>query len=297
MRDRLRSPCTTVATSPAHPSKKAVCAPRLMSRGTTSANPTASTLLRLVKEIKPPTVTPSTRGHSAAVRKGAMGAATTPPSSRAATMSSLAECSLVEPEGLASKDASKDEMPKPQTAATVTKNSEADVVPITRQGLSCPSVRRLDVATGPHPPPPVASTNPPRNPKGTNCLRGFDALVERAPLEPPAVQVWTRSSLGGSSCRRSMKRSVTVRPRRKRRPPETSLAAPTGTDERSSAPKKAPAPPAGERSSMASVSTLPCRWCARPETKVVPSCARCTEAEAVAGERPDAERTVDEVRP
>mmetsp|Transcript_8659 Transcript_8659/g.26635 ORF Transcript_8659/g.26635 Transcript_8659/m.26635 type:complete len:249 (-) Transcript_8659:613-1359(-) len=170
-------------------------------------------------------------------------------------------------------------------------------VPITRQGLSCPSVRRLDVATGPHPPPPVASTNPPRNPKGTNCLRGFDALVERAPLEPPAVQVWTRSSLGGSSCRRSMKRSVTVRPRRKRRPPETSLAAPTGTDERSSAPKKAPAPPAGERSSMASVSTLPCRWCARPETKVVPSCARCTEAEAVAGERPDAERTVDEVRP
>eukprot|EP00964_Phaeocystis_antarctica_P061351 scaffold36662_cov36-Phaeocystis_antarctica.AAC.3 len=43
----------------------------------------------------------------------------------------------------------------------------------------------------------------------------------------------------------------------------------------------------------------PCRphRCAWPESAVVPSCARCTEVEAAAGERPEATRTVDEVMP
>eukprot|EP00962_Isochrysis_galbana_P005656 scaffold1523_cov140-Isochrysis_galbana.AAC.1 len=174
---------------------------------------------------------------------------------------------------------------------------------MTRAGQSLPSASSVDVATGPHPPPPVASTKPPTNPSGARC----------APNRPdlPAGCLGWSAWLGGSAAGSGLwtpassqsggdekrKRRRTPAPTKKRREPDTRLAAPMGTDDSRSAPTSAPAAPAGDSRAMARMSTLPCRWCARPDTKVVPSWARWTDDEAVAGDRPAAVSTVAEVRP
>src|SRR5262245_55346266 len=51
--------------------------------------------------------------------------------------------------------------------AAATKNSATLTEPITNLGLF-PRATRVDVTTGPQPPPPTASTNPPTKPRGSN---------------------------------------------------------------------------------------------------------------------------------
>jgi len=45
-------------------------------------------------------------------------------------------------------------------------NSEVSTDPITVRGAVFPAASRAGVVTGPQPPPPEASTNPPTNPSG-----------------------------------------------------------------------------------------------------------------------------------
>lgn len=51
-------------------------------------------------------------------------------------------------------------------AARDTKNSEVSTDPITVCGAVLPALNRAVVEIGPHPPPPVASMNPPTSPSG-----------------------------------------------------------------------------------------------------------------------------------
>jgi hypothetical protein len=61
----------------------------------------------------------------------------------------------------------------PRLAATVTANSAAETEPITRRGSRRPVESSDGVATGPQPPPPVASTNPANRPSGARkAVRG-----------------------------------------------------------------------------------------------------------------------------
>ena len=55
-------------------------------------------------------------------------------------------------------------------AAALTANSLVSTVPITLRGSSRPSASRAGVATGPQPPPPVASTKPANRPSGARNL-------------------------------------------------------------------------------------------------------------------------------
>ena len=57
-------------------------------------------------------------------------------------------------------------MMKPRLAATATRNSLVSTVPITLRGIIRPLEIRVGVATGPQPPPPVASTKPAKSPSG-----------------------------------------------------------------------------------------------------------------------------------
>eukprot|EP00966_Prymnesium_polylepis_P243201 5624198-Prymnesium_polylepis.2 len=79
---------------------------------------------------------------------------------------------------------------KPATAATVTKNSLTLTVPITLAGERRPSARRPDVATGPHPPPPVASMRPPTNPRGRSSTSRLTASFS---CERRMVSPWKRN--------------------------------------------------------------------------------------------------------
>ena len=64
-------------------------------------------------------------------------------------------------------------MKKPRLAATATRNSLVSTVPITLRGVILPELIRVGVATGPQPPPPVASTKPANRPSGARKrLRG-----------------------------------------------------------------------------------------------------------------------------
>ena len=56
--------------------------------------------------------------------------------------------------------------------AKVKKNSAVLTVPTVLRG-SVPCNNRFDVTTGPQPPPPEASRNPPIRPKGTVTLASF----------------------------------------------------------------------------------------------------------------------------
>src|SRR5699024_11874612 len=56
---------------------------------------------------------------------------------------------------------------QPTVAPWVTRNSAAETVPTMRRGLSRPAAISVEVVTGPHPPPPVASTMPPTEPRAT----------------------------------------------------------------------------------------------------------------------------------
>ena len=51
-------------------------------------------------------------------------------------------------------------------AASATRNSEVSTDPMTVRGAVLPAVSSAGVATGPQPPPPEASTNPPTKPSG-----------------------------------------------------------------------------------------------------------------------------------
>ena len=76
-------------------------------------------------------------------------------------------------------------MMKPALAATATRNSLVSIEPMVLRGSSRPLARMAGVPTGPHPPPPVASTKPPTMPSGVrNRLR---IGLPRRPLGSPAT--------------------------------------------------------------------------------------------------------------
>ena len=60
---------------------------------------------------------------------------------------------------------------KPRLAAADTANSLVSTEPITFRGCSRPSASSAGVATGPQPPPPVASMKPANRPSGARNLR------------------------------------------------------------------------------------------------------------------------------
>ena len=67
-----------------------------------------------------------------------------------------------------------------KVAATVvvTKNSDVLTVPIVLRG-SAPWMSRLEVTTGPQPPPPAASRNPPISPSGSMTRGLFSSTRPR----------------------------------------------------------------------------------------------------------------------
>ena len=60
---------------------------------------------------------------------------------------------------------------KPMLAATDTMNSAALTEPTVRRGSSLPLLSSVEVATGPQPPPPVASMKPATRPSGPRNFR------------------------------------------------------------------------------------------------------------------------------
>src|SRR5690625_428834 len=76
---------------------------------------------------------------------------------------------------------------KPMVAPKVTKNSAAETVPTMRLGFSLPAANKVEVVTGPQPPPPVASTMPPTEPNTTR--KGFACgLLEMVRLICPRLK-------------------------------------------------------------------------------------------------------------
>ena len=69
------------------------------------------------------------------------------------------------------KPAEPSPMKKPTLAATATTNSEVSTEPTTLRGASRPEASSAGVATGPQPPPPVASTKPATSPSGPRKRR------------------------------------------------------------------------------------------------------------------------------
>src|SRR5690606_28929883 len=107
----------------------------------------------LVSTINPPAAAPSTRGGRKRTSHAASGAAITPPISRPSTMVKFT------PDPVRAKK-------KLMLADSATMNSDALTDPITLRGCSRPLDNSVDVAIGPQPPPPAASTNPATRPSG-----------------------------------------------------------------------------------------------------------------------------------
>ena len=107
----------------------------------------------LVSRITPPTATPSRWAGAIFTRYAANGAAIRPPASKAMAM----------PQWM---PAVPRPMMNPRLAAALTANSEVSIEPITLRGSIRPSASSAGVATGPQPPPPVASTKPANRPSG-----------------------------------------------------------------------------------------------------------------------------------
>ena len=67
---------------------------------------------------------------------------------------------------------------KPRVAAIATSSSDSDTEPIALRGSMRPTVMSVGVVTGPHPPPPMASTTPPTVPSGIRkCALSCDGSV------------------------------------------------------------------------------------------------------------------------
>src|SRR5690606_17911801 len=138
---------------------------------------------------------------------------------------------------------------------------------------------RVVVVTGPHPPPPLASSNPPIKPRGA-IQRGETGPEETRRLGPGR-----------------RKRPNTTAPRRNKKAETPTRAASSGNDDSSSAPQKAPAAPGSPRYSTRRESTLPKRQWASPETRVVATSPACTEADARAGAIPRVRSRDEDVTP
>ena len=104
-----------------------------------------------------PTLTPIIRLGALATNQAARGAATMPPTSSASTSF---HGMLEEPRPIRN----------PILADIEITNSEVFAVPIAFRGSSESEAVKTVVTIGPQPPPPVASTNPPKRPRGANIL-------------------------------------------------------------------------------------------------------------------------------
>ena len=104
--------------------------------------------------MTPPTAVPSSAGLTRLTSQAANGAATTPPTIKPTTTGQLA------------RNSSRSPIRKPSDADTDTRNSDALTEPITVRGAVLPCESSVLVVTGPQPPPPEASMNPPNNPSG-----------------------------------------------------------------------------------------------------------------------------------
>lgn|GEM_PF-1587716 len=150
--------------------------------------------------------------------------------------------------------------------------------PITLRGSIRPETSSDGVATGPHPPPPVASMKPAVSPSGVrNRLR--------------RGRLTRRDGIGRA------KRISRYTPRASRIPAIHGPAASVETELRTVAPAKAPTAPGTAIRPTTRQSTLPNRQWAAPEASVVPISARCTEALAEAGAIPASSSRVVEVTP
>ena len=167
---------------------------------------------------------------------------------------------------------------KPTLAAPATTNSEVSTEPITLRGSIRPETSSAGVATGPQPPPPVASTKPATRPSGArNRLR-----------RRPAA----RAARSGRENRTSR-----YAPSVNRMAAIHGAAASVEMELRNVAPANAPIAPGSAIRPTTRQSTLPKRQCETPAASVVPISARCTEADAAAGATPANRSSVEEVSP
>jgi len=127
----------------------------------------ANRVRTLVMMIRPPTATPITRAGILVTSQAATGAAISPPSRSAATIPQ----SIPSAPRLARK---------PTLAAVETRNSLVSTDPITVRGAVFPALNSDVVDTGPHPPPPVASTKPPNRPSGIRKRARWGETLARA---------------------------------------------------------------------------------------------------------------------
>ncbi|GAA4776412.1 hypothetical protein GCM10023351_21320 [Microbacterium gilvum] len=153
------------------------------------------------------------------------------------------------------------------------------IVPITLRGSRRPLESRAGVPTGPHPPPPEASRNPPTIPSGARNASGRGLSLRRF----------------GSPF--TVKRTRMYAPSASRMPLVTGAAASVESPDRNVAPAKAPTAPGTPIFSTVFQSTLPKRQCEMPEASVVPISARCTDALAAAGAAPIVSSSVVDVTP
>ena len=109
------------------------------------------------------TAIPSVLRGSQPTSLAATGAITMPPIDRPSTASQL----------ISNRQS---EARNPRLAQTATMNSAAETVPITFRGSCSVVAKRVGVTTGPQPPPPEASTNPPVNPMNFKYLGSLTAV-------------------------------------------------------------------------------------------------------------------------
>ena len=225
------------------------------------------TVRALVSTMSPPTALPRIRPGSLDTSQAAIGAATRPPASSAPTTTGLIP-------------AVPSPARNPAEAARATMNSEVSTLPMTVRGAVRPRVSSVVVATGPQPPPPVASTKPPTRP---NRARNRTECGLRRTVEPA----------GG----RTAKRTRTYSPSASRRLEAMGAAASVLRCDRTTAPRSAPAAPGRPRRATSRQSVLPSRWWAVPEMSVVPISDRWTLALARAGPIPASRSSEEEVTP
>ncbi len=230
------------------------------------ARRTSSSGRALASTIRPPAAVPSSRGGIRRTSTAPIGAASIPPTSRPSTTAKFMPC----------RDSA---ARKARLAATVTTNSAACTEPTTLRGSNRPLDSSVVVATGPHPPPPAASTNPATRPSGAR---------NRAP---------GRRSVISLPRRRNANRTSTYSPSRERITVIQPVASPTGSATSTTAPTTAPTAPGPARIPTVRQSTLASRQCDTPEASDVPTCAKCAEADARAGAVPSATNAVVDVRP
>src|SRR5690606_7221238 len=143
--------------------------------GPETATQSLSRMVRaLVSRISPPTADPRARGGTTRTIHAAMGAATTP-----AMSSATAQPRFTPAEPSPTRN--------PALAARATRNSLVSMEPMNLRGSIRPLASRAGVPTGPQPPPPVASTNPPNRPSGTRKRRRTGLLRSRVDT-PQAVK-------------------------------------------------------------------------------------------------------------